>query len=432
MSCGVCTGGFGRIGLVVALSSMLLLPLGVLAASSPVAYPLEDSFESYADGAVLVGTNGEGFVDGWVGSGDPMNEFVVVAKTYTYSGTLPLTNAAHTKVAKLSEQMCTNLFVPQKGDVIYVETATGNTVTNEWGDYTNVWVDFIVEAARLAEAPGTDEVPADAQVAMYFNSNGHLVVWHSHYDDGFNVFERWTELQHTSVDSTEFVRVTIKMDYLTDAGWTAGGPQFGTPFEDKFFSVQINGGAVIESDWAYPRIPVEVNEIGVTTNGNAPVKFLMHGGGNGGGDSWMSSFACGGKGYLDDLQVTVVDPVGPITDPYLLWLAANGVADGGDEDGDGADNMNEWLAGTDPNDPNSVFKIIQITSGSPVVLTFLASEDHGPAAGVDIERATNLLDASPWQVVDTSVALDPSGTNTWTDATPPAGGQAFYRASITE
>jgi hypothetical protein len=377
-----------------------------------------------------VDTNGVGAFDGWGGNGVPTNEFVVVSNVYSFAHDYPLATS-HVMVAKLSEQMATNEFIPQKGVKTFLHTID-QVVTNEvWGDYTNVFVDFVIEAARLVEAPNTDELPADAQVAMFFNTNGHLVLWHSYYaQPGFVPTERWTELMHPPVDSSEFVRVTIAMNYLEDAAWTPGGI-YGQPYEDKFFTVHLNGGGAITSAWAYPRIPVDLPENGQTVSNMPPKNFLMHGSGNGGGNSWLSSFTCGGKGFLDDLQVVVAAPFEPPTQTVFgAWMELYGLSDPeGDEDSDGSLNWEEYIAGTIPDDDTSVMKVIMITSESDKTIYWFATDanDDSPFA---VYRSTNLLDATGWVRVASNLVRSATGTNVWSDTTAPEDTPAFYLPTI--
>jgi len=121
-------------------------------------------------------------------------------------------------------------------------------------------------------------------------------------------------------------------------------------------------------------------------------------------------------------------------DPFHAWLAsyglpANGSADYLDSDGDGMNNWQEYLAGTNPTNSSSAFRITssQVISGTQFVLRWSSVSNRL----YDVSRATDLsTGASAFMAVAgaTNLAGTPS-ENTWTDsvsiATP-----AFYRVRV--
>jgi hypothetical protein len=121
-------------------------------------------------------------------------------------------------------------------------------------------------------------------------------------------------------------------------------------------------------------------------------------------------------------------------DPFHAWLASyglpsNGSADYADSDGDGMNNWQEYLAGTNPTNASSVFRITsgQVISGPHFVLQWssvsnrlydvMSATSLGTGSGmfVPLPGATNLVGTPP--------------VNTWTDSvsrpTP-----AFYRLNV--
>jgi hypothetical protein len=100
-----------------------------------------------------------------------------------------------------------------------------------------------------------------------------------------------------------------------------------------------------------------------------------------------------------------------------------------DPDGDGASNFDEFIAGTDPTDPQSYFKINQIgyinsQSGSSITFPGQAGRSY------TLERTLDLV-PSTWTPVATSGVLNSNQTLILNDPQPPAGG-AFYRVTVSD
>ncbi len=117
------------------------------------------------------------------------------------------------------------------------------------------------------------------------------------------------------------------------------------------------------------------------------------------------------------------------------WLAAHGItnnyqaADIADLDGDGALTWQEYLAGTDPMDGSSVFRVFEthFQNGSNGV-SWYGTTNSGVMTGFIIYRTTNLLDPA-WLPVGTNTR-SATGTNIWWDNSQPAGMPLFYRPAL--
>ncbi len=85
-----------------------------------------------------------------------------------------------------------------------------------------------------------------------------------------------------------------------------------------------------------------------------------------------------------------------------------------DLDGDGMLAWQEYVAGTDPSDSNSVFKIIAIDRSGQITWLGGTNIDELP---FNIYRSTNLLNTGAWGLVTSYLRTQGSnGTNTYTDA----------------
>ena len=100
-----------------------------------------------------------------------------------------------------------------------------------------------------------------------------------------------------------------------------------------------------------------------------------------------------------------------------------------DADGDGLSNLQEYLAGTDPTNRNSVLKIV---SGAPAVGTngFVLQWQSVNGKYYRIERGTNLLDGTPFGFLVRTNIPGVAPINTATDTTTVGNSPYFYRIRL--
>jgi large repetitive protein len=98
-----------------------------------------------------------------------------------------------------------------------------------------------------------------------------------------------------------------------------------------------------------------------------------------------------------------------------------------DSDGDGISDSNEVLAGTDPHDPASVFRLMPPQRGSPrgVRVCWSSRSDRR----YTLERSTNLMLATPFVVIQSNLAGQTNLTCI-TDVTATNRGPYFYRVRV--
>jgi hypothetical protein len=146
--------------------------------------PYRESFEGYADGFALDGTNGwrSGAASGAIVTGDTA---IVSALTGSFS-IFPLTTN-HTKVLRLAETTTDE-----------IKSGSGRTV----------YSDMMFYVTPREEAPAGS---TNYQFAMYVNTNQALNVWHR--DTSGTPTNTWATLSGVTVSTGAWHRVTVEKDY---------------------------------------------------------------------------------------------------------------------------------------------------------------------------------------------------------------------------
>jgi hypothetical protein len=104
-------------------------------------------------------------------------------------------------------------------------------------------------------------------------------------------------------------------------------------------------------------------------------------------------------------------------------LPTDGSADYVDPDHDGMNNWQEWAAGTDPTNANSVLRMVSVTNGSSgAVVSWLSVTNHT----YSLEWATNPAQNPAFSLAQSNIAGQASIT-TLTDTNATGGGPFFYR-----
>jgi PKD repeat protein len=107
-------------------------------------------------------------------------------------------------------------------------------------------------------------------------------------------------------------------------------------------------------------------------------------------------------------------------------LATDGSADFADADGDGMNNWEEWVAGTDPINPLSSLALLNPSGG---ISNIVVRWQSVPGRAYFLQRATNLAGQPPFLTVASNLQGQ-TGFTTFTDRQTTGPGPFFYRVGV--
>jgi hypothetical protein len=392
--------------------------------------PYAESFESYPNGLSLVGTNY------W--TSDNAGAAVVIATNYPYSGAYPIPGP-HQSALSINGTV-TNLFLPSF--------------------YTNLWVDLIVQANPPTVPPAA---PTNASFAVCVTTNGYLAVWNRTNSPAAG--NGWTELLDAPNATGQFLRLTVQADYAPDTNglfyysvWVNGVPSThpaaryaAADASQPWFGQLVASGIFLMDDLvvgthkSYYALVASSAGYGGSISPAGPVivapgstnTFLMA------ASNWynLASVTVDGAsvGTPGAYTFTNVQSDHTIAANYAALLAAHNTPEWwlyqqdtnwatnfdaaalGDQDGDGMPTWEEYIAGTDPLNPASVFALSaalthgQVTVSFPTVATTAQYQLQRYYA---LQSCTNLSNPSLW--------VDVAG---WTNI--PARGQTLSYTNTT-
>ncbi len=191
-----------------AVTAVVFLAVMQSGAYTTNSIPKSWSFEGLEDGSNITAYLG------WQGEDD-----AVKALLLDYPAPSHPINTNHTMVAELSDNV-----------TIHVD---GQPLNQQM-----VWVDYLVKPKRWEEDEPPGDIPGDAQLAIYVDSNGWLNVYHSDFDEDYNLLPpAWSVVDDPGYYMTEneWVRLSVGTDYRR---------QIGGDDLASFFQVRLNGNPI--------------------------------------------------------------------------------------------------------------------------------------------------------------------------------------------
>ncbi len=275
------------------LVSVFIITAGTSYANITNQIPYTEDFESVASGSALVGTRG------WYGGSNTYAIVTNIDYSALYSN-YPLPGSTHSNVMQLQTE--------------------GTTITNQLEDYknennvshtTNIWFDSVIQFTHWAEDYYPESITSNnqAQCAFFVNTNNHLVLYHYDFVGTSNTF---SEISSTSITNGQYSRITIVMDYLSDAIIP------GTLINHAYYKVYIDDDPVTNTA-AYQSPSASSGMTGtwfMCANDGVATKYI-------------TEMTFSGNGVFDDMVVTTNDPYsGPPPVTYTISTEMNDPARG--------------------------------------------------------------------------------------------------------
>jgi len=357
--------------------------------------PYAESFETYSvnDSVITLANGWDASTNTYatITNGVP-KDFTPPFWTNNYTGQYPMNGTTHTNVLRLDTEVgaVTNFF---QGTEVY-------------SLYSNIWIDAMVQFRVWSD----DNFPAVAgdtgiQAAFFVDTNKHLVVYHAIRSITNTYSNAFTVLTDTTIDSNEWHRLTVNMDY---------GSAPGTP-QRKGFQIRLDGGPAITNIFAFTNCFVSA----YGTNGSC---FLLANMGLGyAGRTNFHAISYSGIGYIDDLVVTN----GPVAFSTRWWISAfASPAGGGTVLPSGTFQVDDGITLTITNTPTTYWTNAYVNADGMIDTARTEhafgtiSGDHSYTAvfaAVQIGDASSLSNAPQWWLAANNLT-NYGGSYTWAES----------------
>jgi alpha-tubulin suppressor-like RCC1 family protein len=373
--------------------------------------PYAESFESYPGGTTIVGAN-------FWSAPNPANA-VVVATNYSYNGLYPVPGPHQSALS------------------------INGTVTNQFcpSFYSNLWVDTILQAN-----PPTNPLPAltNCSFAIAVAPDGHFAVWNCTNPPAAG--NGWTELQDTPIATNQFCRVTIEPNYTPDANgifhysvWVNGIPSTNPAAryaaadssQPWFGQIVASGNFILDdlvvgTNKSFYALQTSMSAYGGSVSPSGPLIVIP---------SSTNTFLIAPSNWYTLASVTIdgtnagtpssctfanVQSDHTVVANYVPILASNNTPEWwlyqqnpnwvtnfnaaalSDPTGKGVPVWQDYVAGTDPANPASLFALAMARTNGHATVSFpgiAATAQYQMQRYYALDCTTNLADPSSWQAV---------------------------------
>ncbi len=315
---------------------------------------------------------------------------------------------------------------PAPGHTRHLEISGAEALSHTFlsAAYTNVVIDAMIRMIPADQENPSLPVLEDPtmQIAYYANHDGHLVLWHQ---DLLTPINRLTVLNPGPdlIQANTWARITVEVDYRS------------CPLGHHFFRIALHGQPYLVDAQGLTQPDMTTGEPG------GPWFLCANQGRN---NRFLRSLTLHGSGAIDDYRVAAEGWI-PVPHPFIDTVG-NGICDDwerahfgiigidphADPDGDGMTNLEEFLAGTDPNDPDSVLEITGIESGDGLTSLRWNSRqtDTVPRRSYRVRAAGSpTIPRTGWSVLQEDIP--PQGAETtFEDVATDTEANRFYRIEM--
>jgi hypothetical protein len=399
--------------LAVALVAALLAPMVI---GATIDLPMAEDFESYSSGTDLTSVSSP-----W--EGNAPTSIVVVAEDPGYGFGYALPSSTHSNVAEVANSTLAEFTI------------------NEYTNAVHIFVDVMMKPVPRSMAPVITD--SNVHAAVFLSEAGLINIFaktrvNLELDPPESQLGKWIELDHPPIPTGTWFRLSMQFSFLKHLWYVdeETGDPLSYDYADNYYRVAVNGGNYITHPDAYDIEHAESTISGTgtwfyTANfGTVPHPFSGPGI-RGLENHYISSVATEGPGLIDDLVVSSNKPpaaAGSIYGVPASWYANNGLWDpDGDADFDGMSNYQEFWAGTDALDGDSIFEFVVIQGGGTNKI-YWTGDTSTTNVNYTLYMATNLTEVTPWSVLDSVVRVAPGMTNIYQHANPPS--VVFYHLGV--
>ena len=131
------------------------------------------------------------------------------------------------------------------------------------------------------------------------------------------------------------------------------------------------------------------------------------------------------------VDIGAIEYQGTNLETFMTWLSQynlpiNGTADYGDADGDGMNNWQEWVAGTNPTNAASVLKLnLPVLVGTNLIITWQSVTNRT----YYIQHGTNFRTSTGFTAIQSNLIGQPN-TTTFTVTNKTKSALGFYRIGV--